>query len=166
MGSGKTTLGKKLSTLLNHPFFDLDSFIEANEERTIPQLFQDLGEMGFRTIESENLRTLLKTKTSSVISLGGGTVCDQSNLNLIKSKGILIFIDVPVKVLADRIRDSKTERPLLQKIRGTELTKFIETKLAERKKYYDQAQIKINGLNIDPHYIREIIGAFLTENVH
>lgn len=165
MGSGKTTLGKKLAHLLNCPFIDLDAFIEKKEKRSIPQIFFESGEKQFRNIESMALKDAVATKTFSVISLGGGTVCKPSHLSLIKKNGILIYIDLPAQVLADRIRDSKTERPLLQKLQGPELLLFIETKLAERKPYYDQAHIKVNGLNLNPHFILEIILAFTKQNI-
>ncbi|MDI1356210.1 MAG: shikimate kinase [bacterium] len=161
MGSGKTTLGKKLAPLLNYPFIDLDAFIEKKEKTSIPLLFRKWGEDYFRELESKYLLEAIQSSPSSVLSLGGGTVCNTVNLSLIKTNGLLIYIDLPVSVLADRIRDSKTERPLLQNLRDSELNHFIEEKLQERKPFYDQAHIKINGLNLNSHYILQIISAFV-----
>src|SRR3954463_4718303 len=75
MGSGKTTAGAKLATLLKTRFIDLDSYLEKRENRTIPQIFETDGESTFRDLETKYLLEILRLKEPHVISLGGGTVC-------------------------------------------------------------------------------------------
>ncbi|MFN5829806.1 MAG: shikimate kinase, partial [Bacteroidota bacterium] len=74
MGSGKTTVGKKLAAQLNYTFIDLDSYIEKQEGRSISELFNEHGENYFREVEHQCLQTLLKLE-KLVIACGGGTPC-------------------------------------------------------------------------------------------
>ncbi len=74
MGSGKSTVGKKLASLLDWSFIDLDAKIEEESGKTIPELFRQFGEDHFRKIESIALQSLTTSK-NTVISTGGGTPC-------------------------------------------------------------------------------------------
>src|SRR4051812_45149734 len=103
MGSGKTTAGNKLAALLKTRFIDLDAYLEKRENRTIPEIFQEEGEKKFRDLETKYLEEIIMIKDPLVISLGGGTACFNENLNIIKENGLLIYIELPATVLADRI---------------------------------------------------------------
>ncbi len=166
MGSGKSTAGQKLAAMLKVNFIDLDAYIEKKEKADIPTIFEQKGEAGFRTIESDCLDEILRLNKASVISLGGGTVCFHSNLEKIKEKGLLIYIQLTPVVLAERIRKSKTTRPLLKNLSEEELLKNIEEILSERGKYYTQAQITVNGLNLSPQLLNQKIIGLLQENIH
>lgn len=160
MGSGKSTAGKALATLLKTRCIDLDDYLEKKEGRTIPEIFESEGEEIFREIEKKCLTDLLKLKDPHVISLGGGTVCFYDNLELIKSSGILVYIDLPIEVLANRIKESKLTRPLLKELSTEDLTKNITEILTVRKKYYEQAHITVNGLILSPQFLKQKISAY------
>lgn len=147
MGSGKSTLGKKLAGLLNYNFIDLDVLIEERSAKSIPQIFKQEGEDVFRKLETESLSSLL-SKTSTVVSLGGGTICFNDNLETVKKAGVLIYIELPAKTLAQRVRSSKHQRPLLDKLDDKELLSTIEKLLEEREKFYKQAHMIVKGLNL------------------
>lgn len=164
MGSGKTTAGKTLAALLKTRFIDLDEYIEKKENRTIAIIFEEQGEAAFREIESLCLQEVMRYKDPHVISLGGGTVCFNSNLETIKQHGTLIYIELPVAVLADRIKQSKFTRPLLKSLSPEELIQNIEEILSERKKFYEQAHITVNGLNLTPQLVQQKILAFTKEH--
>ena len=164
LGSGKTTAGTKLASLLKTRFIDLDAYIEKRDNRTIEKIFEEEGEQKFREVETACLAEVCRLKDQHVISLGGGTVCFNSNLGSVKQNGLLIYIQLPVAVLADRIRESKTTRPLLKKLSKEELIKNIEEILELRRKYYEQAHITINGLNLTPQLLQQKILAFSKEN--
>ncbi|KAJ0488884.1 putative shikimate kinase [Helianthus annuus] len=114
MGSGKTTIGQILSQLLHgYSFFDSDKLVEeAAGGATVADIFKLHGESFFREMETEVLRKLSRTYRL-VISTGGGAVVEPINWKYMH-KGIIVFIDVPLEVLARRITSvGTTSRPLL-----------------------------------------------------
>ena len=153
MGSGKSTISKRLAKQLKLDLIDLDNFIQESEEATIEEIFQTKGENYFRETETQYLKKIISLKTPYVVALGGGTVCFNDNLALIKKNGILIYIELSPKTLFQRLENSKGERPLIKDLSGNDLLKFIEEKLNERKSYYQQAHITINGLKVTPQTI-------------
>ncbi len=157
MGSGKTTAGQKLASLLKTRFIDLDAFLEKRENRTIEQIFAEEGEKKFREIETTCLKEIIRLKDPHVFSLGGGTVCFNQNLELVKENGILIYIQLHVPVLADRIIQSKTTRPLLKNLSTEDLYTNISEILEVRKEFYEQAHITVNGLNLTPQLLQQKI---------
>ena len=90
-GSGKSALSKLLAEKLNYTLYDLDSFIEKKENRTITNIFADDGETYFRNIESEVLEELSNLE-NAVLSTGGGIVLAERNRKTMKEKGLTIFI--------------------------------------------------------------------------
>ena len=83
MGSGKTSIGKKISKILNIKFFDLDELIEKNYNKSVKNIFDDLGELEFRKKERTILEKMMSKKNLFVLSLGGGTPCYFDNIDLI-----------------------------------------------------------------------------------
>ncbi|MBE7179186.1 MAG: shikimate kinase, partial [Mucilaginibacter polytrichastri] len=102
MGSGKTTAGKKLAAHLNRPFIDLDHVFERRYGSTIEAYFALYGEDAFRRAESELLKTTAYPD-DAIISTGGGAPCFFDNIEWMNSQGLTIYIELPVKVLADRL---------------------------------------------------------------
>ena len=165
MGSGKTTAGQKLARLLKTNFVDLDQYIEQTQKLTIQSLFENFGEDAFRKIEQKCLLELIATQTNSVIALGGGTICYHNNLEKIKKAGYLIYVELPAITLSQRLEKSKNQRPLLKGLKGEVLTAFINDKLAERFIFYNQADIKISGLNLTPQILSFAIAEYKNKNV-
>ncbi|MFM6977010.1 MAG: shikimate kinase [Sphingobacteriaceae bacterium] len=147
MGSGKTTLGRKLAQKLNCAFVDLDERISAHTGKSISALFAELGETGFRKLEQEVLHTT-QNDTDLVVSTGGGTPCFFDNIDWMNQQGKTIYMHVPVGALAIRLENSKTNRPLIGDRKGEELQAFIADKLAEREAYYQKAQMMVSGLDM------------------
>lgn len=111
MGSGKTTIGKKLAISLGKNFVDLDNFIEQNENIKIKNIFEKNGEDYFRKLETQYLIKTCKT-SNSIISLGGGTLENQQNIDIIKQNGIIVFIDIPFELCYLRIIGN-SNRPIV-----------------------------------------------------
>ena len=112
MGSGKTTIGRKLARALDCEFIDADHYLEAREGKRISQIFDEVGESGFRDIETDCARELAE-KQGCVIALGGGAVLRAENVALYKKNGILIHLNTPFyRIVQNLSRD--TSRPLLQ----------------------------------------------------
>jgi shikimate kinase len=103
-GSGKTTVGKDLARKLSVPFLDLDAEIETREKQQIQQLFKTQGESYFRKIESMVLKEWCTSTRDFVMATGGGTPCFFDNMDQINKSGESIFLDVPTKEFANRIK--------------------------------------------------------------
>ncbi len=113
MGSGKSTVGALLSKKLGMSFIDLDSYIEKKEDMTVSQIFEAYGEPYFRQSEREAARELSE-KNGLIIAAGGGTLVDKQNADTFKRNGRIILLDLPVEIIAERLKGDNT-RPLLQR---------------------------------------------------
>ncbi len=113
MGSGKTTVGRRLAKMLERPFLDIDAYIEEKQGMTITDIFAQQGEEAFRRMEREACAELA-TQDGLIIGCGGGTVLREENAQLLKQNGIILLLDVPLPLLQKRLRYDK-KRPLLQK---------------------------------------------------
>lgn len=151
MGSGKSTLGKNLAQKLNSRFIDLDSEIETKLQKNIEAIFNEFGEFFFRQEESAVLSEVINREAPFVCALGGGAIVNETNLNLIKKSGTLIFIDVKVNELVQRLERGKERRPLLKNLNHAELTLKIEELYQKRYASYSKADFTIenNSNNID-----------------
>ena len=113
MGSGKTTLGLKLSYLLKMPVEDTDKLIERQEGRSISQIFAEDGEAYFREMETELLRKCGEQKYERILSVGGGTPVNPVNRPLLHKCGTVVYLRVSPEVVYERLKNDTT-RPLLQ----------------------------------------------------
>jgi len=147
MACGKTTLGKELAQKLSLSFLDLDKYLEKKYFRTIPQIFEEEGESGFRTKEQVCLQEVSEFE-DVVVAAGGGAPCFFDNIDVMNRTGICIFLDVEAEVLASRLQQSKTERPLVKGKSPEELVGFIEGMLEKRRPFYEQANFTVTGSNI------------------
>lgn len=146
MGSGKTTIGKMLSSVLYFPFIDLDHFIQTEEKMTIPEIFSTKGEIYFRKIEHQYLQQLLEKEESFILSVGGGTPCYAGNMDLIKESGATsIYLQLNIPNLVKRLLNCKTKRPLIAEISNDDLPEYIAKHLFERRNFYELADIRINS---------------------
>lgn len=108
-GCGKSTIGKKLSKALEVPFYDVDEEIVKLTGSTIPELFA-VSENHFRDKETETVK-LLSEKEGVVISCGGGVIKRQENLDLLRKKGAIIFLNRDPKDICQEVQTET--RPLL-----------------------------------------------------
>jgi shikimate kinase len=159
MGSGKTTIGKKLAKRLGLQFIDLDIFIEKKTKKTIQTLFETKGEDNFRRLEYEALSEISKTQ-NILVATGGGTACFLNNIELINENGLSIYLKMNPESLANRLNNSKTERPLIKGKSKSELLTYIKDTLDKREKYYKKSNIVVSGLNPDIDNITKIINDF------
>lgn len=91
-GCGKTTVGKKIAKLLDREFIDTDDEIVKNQNISIPEIFERVGESGFREIETDIINEVSK-KQGAIIATGGGAVLKNDNVNMLKQNGRLYFIN-------------------------------------------------------------------------
>lgn len=158
MTSGKSTLGPILANVLGWNFYDLDRVIEKEEKMAVVDIFKEKGEKYFRDKETR-LLTELVTEDNIIIALGGGTITNQVNVDLLRNNGKLIYLKVTPEVLYQRLKH-KIDRPLFRDLVLSENPKDdfiirITELLDEREKYYSQADIVIDcdsrkvGITVD-----------------
>ncbi len=156
MGSGKSTLGKRLSKHLNVQFVDMDNYIEERNCKTIPQIFDEEGETEFRKKERKALEELSEF-TDIVIATGGGAPCFFDNIDLMNNSGKTIFLNIDPEILAERLIHSKTERPLIKGKSKEDLVAFIDTSLKKRNEFYLQAKFQITQPDMDLEELEKMI---------
>lgn len=143
MGAGKTTVGKALAHELNIPFYDLDWYIEERYRKTIPQIFAEKGESGFREIEQKMLHEVAEFE-DVIISSGGGTPCFFDNIDYMNQQAQTVYLKASPDVLYKHLRMGKTERPLLKNKTEEEIKQYICESLNTREPYYNKAQYTLN----------------------
>lgn len=158
MGSGKSTLGKKLARELSVPFYDLDKLIAEKEGRSVSELFALHGEAYFRELEQKMLRDTLSIQGSWVLSVGGGTPCFFDNMKVMNEVGMTVFIHMPVGALAERLRHAKEKRPLLEQVAPDLLENHIAQHMQERIPFYSQAKYTIEGLSVKVQDVLLLLG--------
>jgi shikimate kinase len=147
MGVGKSSVGKRLASLLGFAFFDADDEIEIAAQMTIPEIFDTHGEPYFRDGERRVIARLLEDGGArTVIATGGGAFCNDQTRALILEKAITVWLDSDIDTLFDRTA-RKGNRPLLRDgDRRETLTRLRD----ERQPHYSQAPIHVLSAN-GPH---------------
>ncbi len=160
MGSGKTYWGQQLSQKLNIPFFDMDEQIINSEGKSINEIFEKFGEEYFRLKEKGVLHVITDTHASFVMACGGGSPCYFNNIDYMNQAGTTVWINTPLAILFQRLMNEKDKRPLLKELSDVQLKSFIIKKFADRKIYYEQAEVIIDNEDISlDHFIEKIFHA-------
>ncbi|MBE9188235.1 shikimate kinase [Microcoleus sp. LEGE 07076] len=137
MGAGKTTVGRILARELKYRFFDTDELIVRVANQSIAEIFDREGEEAFRELETKVLNELCAYQ-NSVVATGGGIVARSTNWGYLHY-GIVVWLDVPVDELCDRLRSDST-RPLL---REGDINSKLQSLFNERKRFYNQADVRV-----------------------
>ncbi|MDD2982258.1 MAG: shikimate kinase [Crocinitomicaceae bacterium] len=156
MGSGKSTLGRKIARKLNYDFLDTDSAIEEKEGLTIAAIFEQFGEVHFRKLET-NILLSLKGKEKIVIATGGGMPCFNGNMNLLNELGRTFYLKRSVNELVHRLVNAKRVRPLIAGKSPAELAAFIEQNLEKRNLFYEQAKYILERDQQTPEFIETVL---------
>ncbi len=157
MGSGKSTLGKKLARKLGLPFMDMDNTIEHETGLSVAAYFKTHGELEFRKRESELIQKMTQVDQPTVISTGGGSPCFHDNLEKMNASGITVYLRRSAKELSKRINHSKKARPLVDHFNLQELESFVESHLKEREKYYLQSNYILSREEQTLHGLQNLI---------
>ncbi|MEE4154394.1 MAG: shikimate kinase [Erythrobacter sp.] len=140
MGAGKSTVGRRLATLIERPFVDADDAIEEAAQRSIPEIFEEFGEAYFRDGERRVIARLI-SEHGGVIATGGGAFIDEETRTLILASCIAVWIDCDIDTLVERT-SRRDHRPLLKTGNPREILARL---LEERKPFYSQAHIRVES---------------------
>lgn len=139
MGAGKTTIGKALAKDLGVMFYDLDWYIESRMRKTVKQIFDEVGEEGFRKIEHNMLHEVAEFE-NVVVSCGGGTPCFFDNMDYMNQHGETVYLKASPEVLHAHLKMGKGVRPLLLNKTPEEVEVFIKEQLKQREPFYNKAK--------------------------
>jgi shikimate kinase len=159
MGVGKSSVGKRLASLLDCPFVDADEEIERSAQMTIPEIFDTFGEDYFRDGERRVIARLVTERAGSpsrtvVVATGGGAFCNAETRALILDKAVTVWLDSDVDTLVERT-SRKENRPLL---RGGNPREILARLRAEREPHYRQAPIHVvSGAGPHVHTINKVL---------
>lgn len=145
MGVGKSTVGRRLATLLQFPFADADDEIEEAAQLSVSEIFERFGEDYFRDGERRVIARLVE-EGPSVIATGGGAFCQEETRNLLLEKAIPVWLDADIDVLVERV-GRKDTRPLLKDGNPREILAALYEK---RAPFYRQAPIHVTSVG-GPH---------------
>ena len=146
MGTGKTAVGKALAKRLDQEFVELDSLIEQKVGKTIPEIFNQDGEVTFRELEIEVTREVAERK-NTVIACGGGVVLNEINIERLRKGCVIVYLTASPRVILKRTLSNENERPLLE---VSNKAQRIQELLRFRKPFYERAaDIKIDTSKLD-----------------
>lgn len=133
MGSGKSSIGKRLANRLGREFLDSDELTSSRAGKTISEIFQTEGEEHFRKLETEELRRLTGS-SGIVLATGGGSILREMNRALLRTIGTVLWLHADPEILFERATRNR-RRPLLEveNPRGT-----FRTLLESRLSLYEQ----------------------------
>lgn len=157
MGTGKSTVGKKIADRLGWPFVDTDLLIAEEAEMTIPTIFAERGESYFRALERAVLVRVCH-ETGNVIATGGGAMTNAENLRVLKENGTVICLTAQPEVILSRVQGN-TDRPLLQ---GEDPLTKITTLLSARAEAYAKADFTFDTSSCTVDEVVETLYARLT----
>jgi shikimate kinase len=134
MGSGKTTVGRRLAAELGRPLVDSDAQVEARTGRTVREIFESDGEAAYRVLEREALVDALAEAEPSVVAAAGGVVLDPGNRAVLRAAGTVVWLRARPEVLARRVSAGRDHRPLL----GDDPLAALRRLDAERHPLYEE----------------------------
>lgn len=155
MGSGKTSVGIKLSYQMKRTMIDTDKWIEQRQKRTISEIFEACGEEAFRQMETECLKELICSADNQIISVGGGLPMREENHSLLKELGRVVYLKVTPETVYERLKNDTT-RPLLQ---VDDPLARIHSLLAQRAPIYEKCAdvtVEVSGKSFE-EILKEIL---------
>ncbi len=160
MGTGKTSVGRKLAKKLGMQFVDTDHEIERVTGMTVNEIFKKHGEIRFRSEEKAAVRRVT-ADDNQVIATGGGVVLDPANVQMLKQNGVVVCLTAAPEIIYDRVKKKK-DRPLLQTEKPLETIKRL---LAERQPFYEAAGRAVDTSNRSLDEIVEEVSRIYTDAI-
>ncbi len=136
MGSGKTTISKKLAAVTKLKWIDTDQEIEKEEKKQIKDIFAEEGEEAFRDMETAYLRKLQDREEDMIVSCGGGIILREENIELMQKAGEVIYLKASPYTIYKRVKNSD-KRPILN---GHMNVEYISELMEKRLPFYEKAK--------------------------
>lgn len=160
MGCGKSTVGRRIASLMGCRFADTDKMVEAKAGIPVADIFLQHGEAVFRRLETEVLSGF-SADDDVVVATGGGAACSEDNMAIMKATGHTVYLKTDPERLFGRLRNGRARRPKIASLDDIQLMEYITNTLAEREKYYSQASVAIDCNGVSDEYIASHIGHYL-----
>lgn len=160
MGTGKTSVGKRLAHDLGMKFLDTDELIESEAGMKIALIFESHGEPYFRSLEKQVVKKLIEGRFGEgiVLSTGGGLIVDKENRDALKKWGALVCLKASVDAILARVGKGEN-RPLLS---GPDREKRIAELISLRQSAYDECEITVDTTSLSVTEVKEKIEEFLS----
>lgn len=152
MGCGKSTVGRRVAGKLGYHFVDMDKEIEDWAGKSITEIFRDSGEEAFREMERKMLMDV-PASGDIIIATGGGTPCFGDNLEIMKSKGSVVYFRTSPEVLLPRLKRGRARRPKIADMDDAGLMEYISAAIASREEYYMRASVVIDCGRVGDEYV-------------
>lgn len=156
MGTGKSSVGRRLALLLGYDFLDLDTLIEAEAGMTISQLFATQGEAAFRALESQMVERVAD-RTGCVVATGGGTVANPRNLETLRKHGVVVTLAADPETILSRV-GPEDDRPML---RGEDRRTRVRELMEQRTSAYAKADLIVDTASRTVEQVVEYIAEVL-----
>lgn len=156
MGSGKTTIARRIAYRLGWDVVDTDALFEEKYRVSVDDFFHKYDETLFRKLESEVLKST-GLLDDVVVSTGGGTACYYDNMEWMNQHGLTVFLRISPQSAVDRLLHSKRKRPLAENKSESDLTEYVAKHYASRLPFYEQAKVTVKAEDFDLDYFIEIL---------
>lgn len=157
-GAGKSYWAKEIANAYRFKFVDTDLLIEAQQNKTIPAIFQEYGEAVFREMEQTVLKDIINNQTgNTVVAVGGGTPCFHNQIEDMLQAGTVLYLQTPIEILISRLQNSISQRPLLEGKEG--MHTYLEALYNVRQIVYEKAHHILPAENISLTTFEKIIAS-------
>ena len=161
MVCGKSTIGRALARRLGKPLLDMDALIEEHCGKRVGEIFETLGEDGFRRMERDTLAEVISSYDDAVVATGGGTPCFFDNMEAMNRAGRTIYFQMSAEKLAVRLEHGRAKRPLLRDKSEDELVEYIRENIRRREPFYSQARLVIGCDGVSDDYVVSHVVSYL-----
>ena len=164
MGTGKSTIGRKVAKRANLPFFDTDKMVEEAEGAEVADIITYAGEEYFRKAERRALEKSVENE-SAIISTGGGLPVWGDNQEWIAEHGVSVYLKrTPEQILSRLSPYGRQKRPRFRGLSDEELLQFMYNHLAEREPIYSKADVVVDCSEVSDWDIVDRLVEFVSQH--